>query len=325
MSSFTPTRRGLLTGGGVLLATPALIAAGATPAAATIGTAIPLRSLHRFHLGAMTLTVIDDARFTFPAPMFAINQPEGAAGALLSRYGLPEETVSLHLQITLVEVGDRKVLLDTGLGDVVFPGNPPDGGRMFAGLAAIGVDPDTITDVILSHGHPDHLGAVSMDGVPCFRNATYHIAPEELEFWSQKPGDEQDFFNLMLGVANQKLAPLEGMIQPYADGEEVVPGITAIAARGHTVGHYAFLLADGDARLLHLMDTAVHYIVGPEEPDWAMGVEMDTDAAAATRRRLFAQAAEQNLLVAGYHFPFPGLGRIIDDGNAWRYVPVPTA
>jgi len=73
------------------------------------------------------------------------------------------------------------------------------------------------------------------------------------------------------------------------------------------------------------MDTAVHYIVGPEQPDWALGVEMDMAAAAATRRTLFSRAADEKLLVAGYHFPFPGVGRIIEQGSAWRFVPMQTA
>ena len=73
------------------------------------------------------------------------------------------------------------------------------------------------------------------------------------------------------------------------------------------------------------MDAAVHYLVGPEEPDWALAVEMDPDDDAATRRKLFGQAAESKTLVAGYHFPSPGLGRIVEMGNAWRFVPMQTA
>lgn len=69
----------------------------------------------------------------------------------------------------------------------------------------------------------------------------------------------------------------------------------------------------------------MHYLVGPEEPDWALGVEMDMDAAAATWRKLFARAADEKLMVAGYHFPFPGVGVIVEQGNAWRFVPVQTA
>lgn len=284
-----------------------------------------LRAIHRFNLGAMRVTVIDDARFTFPAPAFAANQPQGTIGPFLDRFGLPSDFASLHMQVTLIESGENKILLDTGMGDITFPENPADNGRLAAGLATIGVTPADITAVILSHGHPDHIGSCSSNGAPVFKNATYFMPPNELEFWTQKPGSEQSFPNFMLGVGNAQLEPVRELIKPYGDGDEVVPGVTAIAAPGHTMGHHAFLLHSGDSKLLHLMDSAVHYLVGPEEPDWALAVEMDQAAAAATRRRLFKQAAEEKLLVAGYHFPFPGIGRIVEQGSAWRYVPMQTA
>lgn len=323
MSIPTPNRRQLFLAAGALIAAPALIG---RPARAAIDPAgATLRAVHRFALGAMKISVIDDARFTFPAPMFAVNRPEGTVAPFLDRFGLPQDTVSLHMQLTLVETAGRKVLLDTGMGDITFPQNPVDNGRLFAGLAVLGVAPADITDVIISHGHPDHIGGCSIDGVPAFPNATYHIPPEELEFWTQKPGEAQDFLNMMLAVGNAKLGPVRGLTRPYKDGDEIVPGIVAVAAPGHTLAHHTLMLADGGERMLHLMDTAVHYLIGPEQPDWALGVEMDAGQATATRRRLFRRAADERLLVAGYHFPFPGLGRIVDLGDAWRFVPVQTA
>nr|MBX2878320.1 hypothetical protein [Granulosicoccus sp.] len=132
-------------------------------------------------------------------------------------------------------------------------------------------------------------------------------------------------FNFMLAVGNEQLLPVKDLIRPYSDGDEIVPGITAIAAPGHTIGHHAFLLHNGGNKLLHLMDTAVHYLVGTEQPDWALAVELDADMAAATRNKLFKQAVDQQLLVAGYHFPFPGIGRLVKQNSGWRYVPIQTA
>lgn len=284
-----------------------------------------LRAIHRFHIGAMTVTMIDDAAFTFPGPAFATNQPEGSIGPFLSRFGLPQDFVTLHMQVTLVQSGANTVLLDTGMGDVTFPGNTPDNGRLIASLAAVGVKPADITHVILSHGHPDHIGACTTNGAPTFRNAAYYLPPQEMEFWTQKPGAEANFPNFMLGVGNAQLEPLRGLIRPYKDGEEIVPGITAILAPGHTLAHHAFLLEDGGQKLLHMVDAAVHYLVAVEEPDWSLAVEMDPETAVKTRRNLFAQAAQEKMLVAGYHFPFPGIGVIVEQGKAWRFVPIPTA
>ena len=321
MTTYSPTRRGLLkTSMAVGLSAP--FVACTTVPASTATPKIAMRAVQRFTLGDMTVSVIDDGRFTFPAPAFAANQPEGAIGDFLGGYGQPRDFVTAQCHVTLVETSGRKVLLDTGFGDITFPDNPVDNGRLFPGLAGLGHSADDITDVVISHGHPDHIGGCAFDGTPAFKNATYHIAPSELEFWTQKPGEEQNFTNMMLAAGNAKLLPLEGRTKAYKDGDEIAPGIFAVAALGHTVGHHAFRLKSGNAELLHMMDTAVHYLVGLEEPDWALAVEMDPDVAAATRRDLFAKAAAARMPVAGYHFPFPGIGQIVQNGNAWRYVPI---
>ena len=186
----------------------AAILTGVLPVQAAPMQVPSMRAIHRFRIGSMSVTVIDDARITFPAPMFAVNQPEGTVVPFLKKYGLPTETVSVHMQITYIESGARKILLDTGMGDVTFPGNEPDNGRLLSGLSVIGVLPEDISDVILSHGHPDHIGSCSTDGVPLFKNARYHLPPNELEFWTQKPSDEQNFMNFMLSIGNAQLEPV---------------------------------------------------------------------------------------------------------------------
>lgn len=315
--------RRMLLGATVSAATMAPLLRAGNADASTV--TAPLRALHRFQLGSMRITIIDDARFTFPAAAFATNQPKVVVGKFLESFGLPNDVVSLHMQTTLVESGPHKLLLDTGMGDVTFPGNAPDNGRLASGLRAIGVTQEQITAVAISHGHPDHIGGCSLNGEPCFKNATYFMPPNEFEFWTQKPGPEKNFPNFMLTVGNEKLGPIANMIKPYGEGDQIIPGVTAVAAHGHTLGHHAFLLESGASSLLHLMDAAVHYLVGLEEPDWSLGVEMDAARAADTRKALFRQAAAGNLLVAGYHFPFPGVGRIVEQGAAWRFVPVQTS
>ena len=117
-----------------------------------------------------------------------------------------------------------------------FPGNQADNGRLVAGLWALGVEPRDITDVIISHGHPDHIGSCSKRGEPLFKNARYHIPPQEFEFWTQKPEADDPFFKFMLSVGNEQLLPVRDLIQHYKDGDEIAPGITALSAPGHTVG-----------------------------------------------------------------------------------------
>lgn len=313
------TRRKLL---GCTVAGALLPVAVGAPAGAEAMADPALRAVYRFALGDMTVTMIDDASFAFPAPAFAANQPEGSIDGFLGRFGLPTDFVNLHMQVTLVQSGDATVLIDTGMGDVTFPGNQPDNGRLLKSLAAIGVAPGDVTHVILTHGHPDHIGACALGGKPTFPNADYYMSPKELEFWTQKPGSEANFPNFMLGVGNAQLEPVRKRIKPYADGDQIVPGITAVAAPGHTLDHHAFLLESGGKSVLHLVDAAVHWLVGPEEPEWALAVEMDPVAAVATRKKLFSEAAAKHLTVIGYHFPFPGIGVVIEQGAGWRFVPL---
>lgn len=324
MSYLNVNRRQALLGGAALTAAPALLAG--TSMAHAADTDLPMRAIARFALGDMRLTVIDDLLFTVPTAIFGANQPAGSVDALFAKYGLPQEFANMQAQVLLVETGDAKVLIDTGMGDITLPDSTPDNGRLFAGLAAVGIAPEDITHVLLTHGHYDHLGGVSKDGKPCFPNAAHFMPKSELDYWTAAPGSEANFENLMISYANDKLAPVKDMIQTIDDGDEIVPGIQAIAAPGHTVGHMAVKLTSQGETLLHVIDAAVHYIVGTNEPTWALGIEHDPKAAVETRRKLFGMAVEENLLVAGYHFPFPGIGRMSlkDDGN-YLYTPVSVA
>jgi len=251
-----------------------------------------MRAIARFSIDDMRLTVIDDQLFTVPTAIFGANQPEGSVDKLLAQYGLGQEFANMQGQVLLVESGDSKVLIDTGMGDVTVPDAEPDNGRLFAGLQAIGVAPEEITHVFMTHGYFDHIGGVSQDGSACFPNAEHSMSGEDFEYWTAAPGTEQNFETLMISIASNKLSSLKGKIKAVKDGEEIIPGIKAVAAPGHTVGHMVVQLTSGDSSLLHLVDTSVHYLVGTNEPEWALGVEHDPEAAVATRRKLFTMAAE---------------------------------
>ena len=321
MTYLTINRRAALMGGALAVAAPAVLSS-ANPAAAAGASDLPMRAVQQFSLGDMRLTVIDDMLFTVPTAIFGANQPEGSVDTLFAKYGLPQEFANMQGQVLLVETGDAKVLIDTGQGDVTLPEADVDNGRLFAGLKAIGVSPDDITHVFLTHGHFDHIGGVSQNGAACFPNASHYMNAAELEFWTAAPTDEANFGNLMLSIANDKLNPIKDKIKTVADGDEIVPGIKVLDAPGHTLGHMAVQLTSGGESLLHLIDTSVHYIVGTNEPEWALGIEHDPAQAVETRRKLFTMAAEQNLLVAGYHFPFPGIGRMSVNGDGFLYTPV---
>ncbi|WP_162009393.1 MBL fold metallo-hydrolase [Labrenzia sp. CE80] len=321
MSYLTINRRAALMGGALAVAAPAVLSS-ATFAAAASGSDLPMRAVAQFSLGDMKITVIDDMLFTVPTAIFGANQPEGSVDTLLGKYGLAPEFANMQGQVLLVETGDAKVLIDTGQGDVSLPDADVDNGRLFAGLKAVGTSPEDITHVILTHGHFDHIGGVSRNGVACFPNATHYMNGAELDYWTATPPSEANFETLMISIGNDKLGPIKDKITTISDGDEIVPGIKVIDAPGHTLGHMAVQLTSGGTSLLHLIDTSVHYLVGTNEPEWALGIEHDPAKAVETRRKLFTLAAEENLLVAGYHFPFPGVGRISLNGDHFLYTPV---
>lgn len=273
--------------------------------------------LYQFMLGDFQLTVIGDASLLLPPASFGINAPDGAADAVIENNNYsPEARASVNC--TLVNTGDNLVLLDTGVGT----SNPDLQGGLVAGLAQIGISPEDIDTVILSHFHFDHVGGASMDGEVTFPNAQYYLSQIEWDFLQGDPTGDADADAAIAG-SNALLQPVVDADQLafYGDEEELVAGIQTVASLGHTPGHHSFLLASGGSQLMVTADVANNFLISLAHPDWHFSFDGLPDLAAETRFAFYGRVADEQLPVVAYHFPFPGVGYIARAGYGFRYLP----
>lgn len=310
-------RRNLLKGAAAL-PVAAAVAGVASPAMAAGHGATAGAALYSAPLGRYRITAILDGVAALGRGFFFGSEQ---IDPVMEQFVLGPDALPAPVSVFLLQSDDRTILIDAGMGEQELLG--PGFGGLASGLAAAGVAPDDIDLVVLTHAHPDHLGGLIHGGDAVFKNAELAIGEVEAAFWTdaammaQAPDQAKGLFQL----AQTVLGAYGNRVTSIADGGEAAPGLSMMLSPGHTPGHSLVRIDGGDRQLLMVADTLNSAELHTALPDVGFGFDSDPAQAAASRRRVLDMVSADKTLIAGTHIHFPGFGRILRDGDAYRYIP----
>jgi glyoxylase-like metal-dependent hydrolase (beta-lactamase superfamily II) len=285
------------------------------------GELVPSR--YALRIGEIDVLVVSDGVLPLPTAMLAHNIDPAVRAAWLDDMFLPPDAFDWPLNILVVRSGGRTILVDTGLGF------DPDldlsrAGQSVKRLEAAGIDLASVTDVVLTHMHMDHIGGLLVDGVkdrlrPDLR---IHVAAAEVDFWASPDFSHTampaGFPDALRSTAKRFMNEYGSQLRTFEEEHEVAPGVLVWRTGGHTPGHSVVRLTSGGERLTFAGDAI--FPVGFSHPDWHNGFEHDPEESVRVRVRLLQEAAATGELLVATHLPFPSVGRVAVEGDAFRWV-----
>lgn len=327
VQTFSLSRRRLLTGGA--MAAAAGVAAG-MPLSSVLAKA-PMAGVqapywYRFKVGSIEATVVSDG----PLPLGEasgsfLGTSKAEVQQMLKDNFLDPNKVVLEQNALVINTGDKLCLIDTGMGTSQMFG--PTTGKILNSLKAAGIDPNDIDAIIATHAHCDHVwGIMADDGTRHFPNAQIYISQTDFDYWTDEAKlalKDPGYMKPFVEGARKNLLPNRDRIVFVKDGQEFLPGIQAISAPGHTVGHTIFMITSGGQSLAAIGDTTHHQVLLFEKPLIEFAFDTDSKMSAKTRVRVLDMLATDRIPLLAYHFAWPGIGHAAKHGEGFRYYPLP--
>jgi len=284
--------------------------------------------VYPFRVGSQEAWVLHDAfLWGEPVQQFAIGVPDAEIAALFGPYFLNPQRIQLGMSPILFRWGTELVLTDTGTGSV--GGDPT--GLLNKRLSALGIQPDEISVILLTHLHIDHVGG-SLDRAnkkSQFPRAHIFISQEEIEFWRVPNPDiselrdvPPELIDLTIHCAQDALEILAKQIEPFVAETELLPGIHSIPLPGHTPGQSGYLFQSEESRFMVIGDAMHDPVLHVQRPEWTSMGDARREQTVHTRRELLARLADERLRFQSFHFPFPGIGYVRRKGDGgFEFVP----
>jgi glyoxylase-like metal-dependent hydrolase (beta-lactamase superfamily II) len=275
---------------------------------------------YRMMLGEFEVTALSDGTVDLPMDKWLTGTTPQHVTQVLARHDL-KPPVETSVNGYLVNTGAKLVLIDAGAAGLFGPTL----GRLVANLKAAGYQPEQVDEVYITHMHPDHIGGLADGDKPAFPNAVVRADKHEADLWlsqahmDQAPKEAKRFFQG--AMASLKPYVAAGKFVPFDGDTELVPGVRAQASHGHTPGHSLYLVESKGQKLALWGDLMHVAAVQFAEPAVTFQSDKDPKAAAAQRKKAYAEAASQGYWVAAAHLSFPGIGHVHAEGPGYRWVP----
>jgi glyoxylase-like metal-dependent hydrolase (beta-lactamase superfamily II) len=277
------------------------------------------------HLGKIKILIFSDGQLAFDKaqPTFAPTIPRAEFEAESETLHLRKEGVDLGNNVMLIQSSEKIILIDAGMGKHFGDSQ----GKLLEHLVNAGIPPNSITDILITHAHRDHIGGlVTKDGAIIYPNAKYHIAKEEYDFWMSENPDfshsklTAEQIKVTIGFTKNILNKIKKNVVLFSPGETLFSIIQTDLAVGHTPGHTVFTITSEGKSIKNIVDV-FHTTLMISEPEWGVSLDVNFEEGIKTRTTILEECSTQKTLVMSSHLPWPGLG-YIDKKEKYSWSPL---